>query len=536
MYHHPRGRHLLTDSDSEFSESDYSMIETTPRRKVTTRRRSISRHRWSPEHISNTYLSPVIHDHLPQRSASTGARRRPDRERERNNQPVAVIVDVHNKYDAKADAKTDAKSDAKNDARTKSSTKNRKQEHKQQNYIDPYESEDETRLRDHRRARTRPSSVSREASPLPHGRDFELMLDTRFLERNDARQDLELLRHQQEIARLERELARHRETSQHRQQQLQPQPPPPPPAPEHEHRPHHHHHELRLLREEDLYEDEISERLRRLERFEKKQRMEEEQREAEHRYQLLKFEEAQRQAAEQEELKQKLRQRKLEELQRKIDEDEERERIKKELRDEEARRILAEQDRARKEAAMKQAAIDEWKLNEERRMIAEREERKRRDAEFKERLRLEFGYDEEQLEKIIKKEKEPEKEKEKEKPKEKPEKTKEPEKEKEKEKEPEPQRTTWIKVHHKHLLPETLIAYRLPWDWDELDSNYIIIKQWISEDFQEELFAHSRRLREGKLVTQTSSTLTELKVNDRKKDKMYLVRKKTPGARAWVLT
>ncbi|TPR11495.1 hypothetical protein CAN33_0049000 [Aspergillus niger] len=376
---YPRGRHLLTDSESDFSESDYSMVETTPRRKVTTRRRSISRHRWSPEHISNTYLSP----------------------------PVAVIVDVHNKYDAKADAKTDAKSDAKNDARTKSATKNRKQEHKQQqNYIDPYESEDETRLRDHRRARTRPSSISREASPLPPARDYELMLDTRFLERNDARQDLELLRHQQEIARLERELARHQ---------------------------------------------------------------------------------AQRKAAEQEELKQKLRQRQLEEIQRKMEEDEEKERIKKELRDEEARRILAEQDRARKEAAMKQAAIEEWKLNEERRMIAEREERKRPPTDH-----LDQGM------------------------------------------RPSPHNP--IQVHRKHLLPDTLIAYRLPWDWDELDGNYIIIKQWISEDFQEELFAHTRRLREGKLVTQHSSTLTELKVNDRKKDKMYLVRKKNPGARAWIFT
>lgn len=70
----------------------------------------------------------------------------------------------------------------------------------------------------------------------------------------------------------------------------------------------------------------------------------------------------------------------------------------------------------------------------------------------------------------------------------------------------------------------------------QLDSNYIIIKQWISEDFQEELFAHTRRLREGKLVTQTSNTLTELKVNDKKKDKMFLVRKKSPSRRAWIFT
>lgn len=103
------------------------------------------------------------------------------------------------------------------------------------------------------------------------------------------------------------------------------------------------------------------------------------------------------------------------------------------------------------------------------------------------------------------------------------------------------------------------MAYHLPWDWDEVsyiflflvvisnfrlliyqrkqrDSNYIIIKQWVSEDFQEELFAHTRRLLEGRLVTQTSSSTTELKINDKKKDKMYLVRKKGPGHRAWILT
>jgi hypothetical protein len=68
------------------------------------------------------------------------------------------------------------------------------------------------------------------------------------------------------------------------------------------------------------------------------------------------------------------------------------------------------------------------------------------------------------------------------------------------------------------------------------DSNYIIIKQFITEEFQEELFSHSRRIREGKLVTETSTTLTELKVNDHKKDKMYLVRKKSPSGKAWIFT
>lgn len=27
---------------------------------------------------------------------------------------------------------------------------------------------------------------------------------------------------------------------------------------------------------------------------------------------------------------------------------------------------------------------------------------------------------------------------------------------------------TLVQVHRKHLLPETLLAYNLPWDWDEV--------------------------------------------------------------------
>ncbi|KAJ5614834.1 hypothetical protein N7528_008488 [Penicillium herquei] len=32
---------------------------------------------------------------------------------------------------------------------------------------------------------------------------------------------------------------------------------------------------------------------------------------------------------------------------------------------------------------------------------------------------------------------------------------------------------TWIKVHRRHVLPETLSAYNLPWDWDVVGGNTI---------------------------------------------------------------
>ncbi|CAI7623092.1 unnamed protein product [Penicillium glandicola] len=63
---------------------------------------------------------------------------------------------------------------------------------------------------------------------------------------------------------------------------------------------------------------------------------------------------------------------------------------------------------------------------------------------------------------------------------------------------------TWIKVHRKHVLVQTLQAFNLPWDWDKDDGNYIIIKQWVSEDQQEELFAHTHNIREGNIGRQIS--------------------------------
>ncbi|EED21475.1 hypothetical protein TSTA_087080 [Talaromyces stipitatus ATCC 10500] len=65
---------------------------------------------------------------------------------------------------------------------------------------------------------------------------------------------------------------------------------------------------------------------------------------------------------------------------------------------------------------------------------------------------------------------------------------------------------TYIKVRSKHanqvnqkyLLPKTLKEFNLPWTWDDSDRDYLIIKQYISQDLQDALFEHSRRLMERK--------------------------------------
>lgn len=93
-------------------------------------------------------------------------------------------------------------------------------------------------------------------------------------------------------------------------------------------------------------------------------------------------------------------------------------------------------------------------------------------------------------------------------------------------------RPTYIKVHQKHLSPETLDAYQLPWERDNVssfclsvdafidryqnDPNYFIIKRWIPEKDRDILFEHTKALR--------MSNPERLKPSN---DKLFLVRKKS---------
>ncbi|KAJ5190779.1 uncharacterized protein N7498_009764 [Penicillium cinerascens] len=484
---HTRFRFDGESEESDFSETDMSMRGRNGRTSI--HHRSSSRHR-HPDVAKETFLAPVQQATRVYRSASTGGRR----PRDRDDVPAVMIVNEQ--------------------AQRTNNTKTNKSRRVQQKYEE--DSDEEIVHLSRRRAA---SGVSRE--PSPYHRDYELAMNQHMLEKHDIHQDLEIFKHQQEIERLERELQKTREKS------ASPR--------EHGHQPR----ESRLLRdEEEFYEEEISDRLRRLQRYERKNRSEEERRQAERQWRLRKFEEAEKEAADREELKAKLREEKLKEIQRQQEEDRERERLKLELKEqklkelqkqkeeeeerehlkkeilaEEARKAIEAEEKRKKEIAMKAAAVEEWKLEQERIAQKKKEEAEKRDKEFRERLCVEFGYSEEEIEEILRRKKREER------------------KDEKKIEFEETKKTTWIKVHRKHLLPETLMAFNLPWDWDEHDTNYIIIKRWVTEDFQEELFAHSRRLREGKVITETSSSTTELKVNDRNKDKMYLVRKKSPSRR-----
>ncbi|RAK98290.1 uncharacterized protein BO80DRAFT_427586 [Aspergillus ibericus CBS 121593] len=221
----------------------------------------------------------------------------------------------------------------------------------------------------HRRPR---ANISTQRDTTPPRRDYDLLIDQRFMEMNDERQDLEIAKHQQEINRLERELIRRRDASKGRYQR----------------------------EEEEWYEDEIDERLRRLERFEKKARTEA-KRQTEEQLKLQRLEEAELSAKRENEVKAALREKRLEALEKEAEEKERRERIKKELGDEEARRRLEEQERTNQENRIRIAAIEEYKLAEQHRLLEEERRKMQLENEVRAAIKAELGYTLEQVKVIL---------------------------------------------------------------------------------------------------------------------------------------
>ncbi|OQE20726.1 hypothetical protein PENFLA_c016G10565 [Penicillium flavigenum] len=543
-----------SSNDSEF-ETDISTRRTGLRTHI--RERSRSRHR-RPEVISREYLAPI--QTRVQRSASTSGRRR---ERDPPVAPSPPAVMIFNEQGLKSNSRSENRPQSR---------------HVQQRFVDDHHTNNNHNHRHNRfdyddddvldvpapRRRRAVSSVSRDASPFH--RDPELAMRQHMLDHNDLRQDMsnqllehdnhrqdrELLKHQMEIERLQREVQKSRKRSEKQREKIIINQDPDP-------------HAVHALREEIAYEDEMVEKLHKLARFEHKEQSAEEERKAEERYHLKmlamekkaaaaeeearhklqeerlkeiaraqdekeqreklvreeRWKELARRKEEEEEREKLVREEKWKELARQKEEEEEREKLIQEIRDEDMRKAREAEEKKKKELAMKAAAVEEWKLEQERIKKRQAEEAIKKAQEFREHLRS-LGYSDEEIDAIVNKKKNDEKKKE-----EKKEKKEEGKKEEKKEE----TKLTWIKVHRKHLMPDTLIAYGLPWDWDETDTNYIIIKKWIDDDFQEQLFAHTRRLREGKVIASSSHSMTELKVNDRKKDKLFLVRKKSPSGR-----
>ena len=139
---------------------------------------------------------------------------------------------------------------------------------------------------------------------------------------------------------------------------------------------------------------------------------------------------------------------KLEELEAREKEDIAREKYEEEL-------ILKEAKRAKKKKEddeSRKKAIEDYKLEQIEEKAKKDKAKKEADEEFRDRVKKTFGqagYDEESIEKILKK----------------------GEKGKDHDKEikiKDLTRPTYMKIHRKHVSPETLDEYNLPWGWDEV--------------------------------------------------------------------
>ncbi len=139
----------------------------------------------------------------------------------------------------------------------------------------------------------------------------------------------------------------------------------------------------------------------------------------------------------------------LADLERKEGEDAARQRF-------EEQRILDEAKKAKKkkeEEALLKRAVEEYNAKKLEEELKKKKEKEEADKAFKERVRMEFGaagYDEASIEKILEKEGKGKSHGQK--------------------KIMDLTRPTYIKVHRRHLSPDTLDLYDLPWEWDDVSS------------------------------------------------------------------
>ena len=163
------------------------------------------------------------------------------------------------------------------------------------------------------------------------------------------------------------------------------------------------------------------------------------------------------------------------------------------------RAIRDAKQKEEEEKAERERIILEARLREEADKKKADREKKEFDEKYEERVKLEFlaaGYSEYEIESIIKKKKE---------------------KERDNRRAIDNARPTFIRVHTKYLHPTTLDHYFLPWEYDRVsssrasvkyqkltrkqqDPDYIIIKQYITHEQQEQLFEHTKNLKHRKLL------------------------------------
>ncbi|WEW55737.1 hypothetical protein PRK78_001170 [Emydomyces testavorans] len=207
--------------------------------------------------------------------------------------------------------------------------------------------------------------------------------------------------------------------------------------------------------------------------------------------------------------------------------------IRKKIEAERAEAEAAELERQQLEKQLKEDAIREYKRKEAEKELKQREEEAQAQKDFYDKLKAAFcaaGLTEDEMKDILT-----------------PKKDKKKDKEKDKHKkeckviEPKPKEIdAYAKVHHRFMSEETLETYGIPFEVDPSDADYLLIQCWIPEDLQQVLFEHTRRQREQLMLPPPppppthshGANCVQLKVNDKKRDRLFLVRtKKEPKAR-----
>ncbi|KAL1953626.1 hypothetical protein VTO42DRAFT_2412 [Malbranchea cinnamomea] len=182
--------------------------------------------------------------------------------------------------------------------------------------------------------------------------------------------------------------------------------------------------------------------------------------------------------------------------------------IREKIEAERARQEAEEAERKKYEAKLKKEAVEEHLRREAARELAEKEAKEKLDKEVEERMKpllIAQGYTDQEVEDILKGVAIPP-----------------------------PAQVKAVKVHSDDISPDALNRYHLNWEWEQpRTSGWIIVHHDLSQAMIDQLTDLTRHLRQRALPPPPPAAdrpnVVELRVNDRDRDKIYLVRKKRNG-------
>jgi hypothetical protein len=237
---------------------------------------------------------------------------------------------------------------------------------------------------------------------------------------------------------------------------------------------------------------------------------------------------------EEKQIRKEYERKRLEEEKKQEEEKEAREAAEKRIRKEIELKRLEEEKKAREEAERikkeKEAAVAEWKAAEAARELKEKEEKEAADKAYQRRLQedlIRSGLSEKEIQAILKKEK-----------------IKKDDENKRREEahqhEQQIARPTYTRMNLRHLDIDTLIYYKIDWEYDQ-EPGYILIKRWVPEWEQDLLWKHTREIRlvrereskDARVVVKIDDNHKKHKHRSRTEDDQFMwVHKKTERRRS----